>query len=161
MVATTGAGLVQSREPDKSGSMTTRPRILYAREQDLCAREFQTLLQDCSLGAIRPAGDPDRLDAMLRGANLIVTARRDEPERPLVGIARCVTDFSWCCYLSDLAVADAAQGLGIGRGLLEETRRIIGPTVSLMLVSVPEAVGFYRRAGMADMPDGFVFKRER
>jgi ribosomal protein S18 acetylase RimI-like enzyme len=141
--------------------MTRPPRIQYAREQSLAAAEFQTLLADCTLGAIRPTGDLARLDAMLRGANLIVTARRDEPARPLVGIARCVTDFSWCCYLSDLAVAESAQGLGIGKGLLDETRRIIGPDVSLMLVSVPEAVGFYRSAGMAEMPDGFVFKRAR
>ncbi len=141
--------------------MTEHSRILYAREQTLSASEFQTLLANCTLGAIRPTTDLARLDAMLRGANLIVTARRNEPGRPLVGIARCATDFAWFCYLSDLAVSEQAQGLGIGKGLLEETRRIIGPTVSLMLVSVPEAVGFYRRAGMADMPDGFVFKRER
>lgn len=141
--------------------MNEQPRILYAREQELAAIEFQSLLAACTLGAIRPTADLARLDAMLRGANLIVTARRDEPGRPLVGIARCVTDFSWCCYLSDLAVSQTAQGLGIGKGLLEKTRDIIGPTVSLMLVSVPEAVGFYRSAGMAEMPDGFVFKRER
>lgn len=144
----------------KTFAMTAAPRILYARDQHVAAAEFQTLLGQCTLGAIRPAQDLARLEAMLRGANLIVTARRGAGG-PLVGIARCVTDFSWCCYLSDLAVSDAAQGLGIGRGLLDETRRIIGPEVSLMLVSVPEAVGFYRRAGMAEMPDGFVFKRER
>ncbi len=141
-------------------AMSATETILYAREQNLAAAEFQALLGQCTLGVIRPTHDLARLDAMLRGADLIVTARRG-PGRPLVGIARCVTDFSWCCYLSDLAVSENAQGLGIGKGLLDETRRIIGPEVSLMLASVPEAVGFYRRAGMAEMPDGFVFKRER
>lgn len=141
--------------------MTEPCRILYSRERDLTAAEFRAVLADCALGAIRPIDDIARLAAMIEGANLIVTARRDEPGRPLVGVARSITDFSWCCYLSDLAVSEKVQGLGIGRGLVAETRRVVGPQVSLILAAVPEAVGFYRSIGMADMPDAFVFKRER
>jgi ribosomal protein S18 acetylase RimI-like enzyme len=78
----------------------------------------------------------------------------------LVGVARCVTDFVWCCYLSELAVSASAQGLGIGKGLLEEARRQLGPAVSLILASVPEAVGFYDRAGMTRLSDAFWYRRE-
>jgi ribosomal protein S18 acetylase RimI-like enzyme len=97
---------------------------------------------------------------MLSGSNLIVTARLNRPGAPLVGVARCITDFSWNCYLSELAVSASAQKLGIGKGLLDEIRRQLGPSVSLILASMPDAVGFYERAGMAQLPDAFWYRRE-
>jgi ribosomal protein S18 acetylase RimI-like enzyme len=135
-------------------------RIRYGREQDLDVAEFRRVLIDSGLGRIRPVDDEPRLQAMLTGANLIVTARLDRPGRPLVGVGRGVTDSVWCCYLSDLAVSPSAQGLGVGRGLLDEARRQLGPQVSLYLASVPEAVGFYKRAGMTRIADAFSYKRE-
>lgn len=140
--------------------MNDPSRVFYAREQTLPAEEFRQVLVDSGLGATRPVGDQARLRAMLTGSNLIVTARLDAPDGPLVGVARCMTDFSWNCYLSELAVSAKAQKLGIGKGLLDETRRVLGPSVSLILASVPDAVGFYRRVGMAPLPDAFWFRRE-
>ncbi|KQZ60225.1 MULTISPECIES: GNAT family N-acetyltransferase [unclassified Lysobacter] len=134
------------------------PAIIYAREASVAVADFRQVLVDSGLGAIRPVGDEPRLQQMLDAANLIVTARR--PDGELVGIARCVTDFAWCCYLSELAVSQSAQGLGIGKGLLDEARRQLGPSVSLILASVPDAVGFYERAGMAPMQHTFWYKRE-
>lgn len=141
--------------------MSERPTILYGREQDLDVAEFRRVLVDSGLGRIRPVDDTPRLQAMIDGANLIVTARLDQPGRPLVGIGRAVTDSAWCCYLSDLAVSPSAQGLGVGKGLLDEARRQLGPNVSLYLISVPEAIGFYERAGMKRLTDAFSYKRER
>ncbi|MGO4127248.1 GNAT family N-acetyltransferase [Inquilinus sp. YAF38] len=135
-------------------------RILYGREQDLDVAEFRRVLVESGLGRIRPVDDEQRLQAMLAGANLIVTARLDQPGRPLVGVGRAVNDSVWCCYLSDLAVVPSAKGLGVGRGLLDEARRQLGPQVSLHLASVPEAVGFYERAGMTRIADAFSYKRE-
>jgi ribosomal protein S18 acetylase RimI-like enzyme len=63
-------------------------------------------------------------------------------------------------YLSELAVSPSAQGLGIGKGLLDEARRQLGPTVSLILLSVPKAAGFYERVGMVRLPDAFWYRRE-
>lgn len=139
--------------------MTQQPRILYAPEPALDVAEFKRVLIESGLGTIRPVADEERLQAMLSGANLIVTARLDVADVPLVGVARCITDFSWCCYLSDLAVSPSAQGRGIGKGLLNETRRQLGPGVSLILASVSDAVGFYERSGMARMPDVFWYRR--
>ena len=114
------------------------------------------MLLESGLGATRPTGDRLRMQQMLDQADLVVTARRD---RALVGVARSITDFSWCCYLSDLAVSSSAQGLGVGKGLIDETRRLIGPRVSLVLASMPESVGFYERIGMPRQADTFWFKR--
>lgn len=140
--------------------MTEQPRILYAREPTLNVAEFRRVLVDSGLGTIRPVDDEPRLQQMLSAADLIFTARLQDPHNTLVGVARCITDYSWCCYLSELAVCASAQGLGIGKGLLDVARREIGPRVSLILASVPEAVGFYENAGMARIQDAFWYKRE-
>ncbi len=91
---------------------------------------------------------------------------RGHGARSIVPIARrwsawraAITDFSWCCYLSELAVSASAQGLGVGKGLIDETRRLIGPRVSLVLASMPDSVGFYERIGMPRQADTFWFKR--
>jgi len=137
----------------------TGPRVIYAREQDLDVEEFRRVLAESGLGALRPVGDLERLKTMLTEAGLVVTARLDQPGRPLVGVARGITDSSWCCYLSELAVSSSAQGLGIGKGLLDEARRQIGPKVALFLVSVPDAVGFYERIGMERITEAFWYRR--
>lgn len=141
-------------------SLMTKPSsILYAHEPRLDVDEFCRVLLDSGLGATRPTGDRPRMQQMLDEADLVVTARLDRPDRSLVGVARSITDFSWCCYLSELAVSSAAQGLGVGKGLIDETRRLLGPRVSLVLASMPESVGFYERIGMPRQPDAFWFKR--
>ncbi len=134
----------------------TKPHPVYALETGVSVDEFRHLLLACELGARRPVNDSARLEAMLRNANLIITARI---EGELVGIARSITDLAFCCYLSDLAVSQAAQGHGIGVRLVEETRARVGPKVSVILNSVPEAVGFYQRINMAPLPNCFWHRR--
>jgi ribosomal protein S18 acetylase RimI-like enzyme len=140
--------------------MTERPRILYSREPTLDVAEFRRVLNESGLGTTRPVEDEERLKAMLSAADLIVTARLEQPDKTLVGVARGVTDFVWCCYLSEVAVSASAQGLGVGRGILDEARRQLGPKVSLILASMPDAVGFYERVGMARLPDTFWYRRD-
>ena len=138
-----------------------RHPVLYASEPGLPVAEFRRVLVESGLGALRPVDDAARLQAMLDGAGLIVTARLDSPGRPLAGIARSITDGAWCCYLSDLAVCASAQRMGIGQGLLDETRRQIGPGVTLVLISVDDAVGFYERAGLIRLRNAFWWRRKQ
>jgi GNAT superfamily N-acetyltransferase len=132
--------------------------LVYQIEPTVAVDEFRAVLLASGLGARRPVDDPARLAMMLKHANVIATARLDGE---LVGIARSVSDFAFCCYLSDLAVSQSVQGHGIGARLIEETRRHVGPTVSVILSSVPEAVGFYESVGMAPLPNCFWHRRER
>lgn len=133
------------------------PMPIFAAETTVSAEEFRTLLLASGLGVRRPVDDLARLDAMLRNANVVLTARVDGA---LVGIARAVTDFVFCCYLSDLAVHENAQGQGIGARLIEEVRKHVGPSVSVILNSVPESVGFYERTTMSPLPNCFWHRRE-
>jgi ribosomal protein S18 acetylase RimI-like enzyme len=139
--------------------MQSSSSVLYASEPRLDVDEFCRVLLESGLAATRPTGDRPRMQQMLDQADLVVTARLDRPGRALIGVARSITDFSWCCYLSELAVSSSAQGLGVGKGLIDETRRLLGPRVSLVLASMPDSVGFYERIGMPRQPDAFWFKR--
>jgi len=140
---------------------TARPGVLCAREPALDVAGFRRVLVESGLGALRPVDDEARLQAMLDGAGLIVTARLDTVDRPLVGVARCITDHAWCCYLSDLAVCASAQRMGVGQALLDEVRRQVGPGVTVVLISVDDALGFYEQAGMTRLRNAFWRRRER
>lgn len=109
-----------------------------------------------SSGIRRPVDDLARMQAMLRNANLIVGAYQDGK---LVGLARAVTDFSYCCYLSDLAVSKECQKQGIGKRLIEYLREKLGPQVMLLLLASPEAMTYYPGAGFAAVDNGWIIKR--
>jgi GNAT superfamily N-acetyltransferase len=136
----------------------TAPPLVLAREAALPVAEFRRVLAESGLGATRPVDDAARLGEMLAGADLVVGARLRADGR-LVGVARCITDHAWCCYVAELAVSRDVQGLGVGQALLGEVRQLVGPRVSVMLASVPESVGFYERIGMQRVPDAFTWKR--
>jgi ribosomal protein S18 acetylase RimI-like enzyme len=132
--------------------------ILYALEPDLPAREFQSILVASTLAERRPAGDLDRLEQMLRNADIVVTARDGGR---LVGMARAVSDFSYCCYLSDLAVDVAYQRRGIGKRLIEETRKKAGDGATLVLVAAPAAESYYPAIGMKHLASCWAIPRTR
>ena len=109
-------------------------------------------------GLNRPITDRPRIEQMLKHANLILTARQDGR---LVGFARSVTDFCFCCYLSDLAVDKACQGQGIGRRLIDETRTAAGgPQTTTLLLSAPTAMTFYEGIKMPKADNCFLYRRQ-
>ncbi len=129
--------------------------VVYAKESDLTADEFIEVLERSGLAARRPVHDVDRVRRMLRGASLTITARDADRDDALVGVARSITDFAYCCYLSDIAVDTAYQGQGIGRRLIDESRRLAGGECSFFLISAPQAVPFYERLEMPRIANVF------
>ena len=109
-----------------------------------------------SSGIRRPTSDPDRIRQMFENSNLIISAWNG---LVLIGIARSVTDFSYCCYLSDLAVDKEFQRAGIGRSLIELTREAISENCMLLLLSAPEAMEYYPKIGFEKTTNGFIIKR--
>ena len=83
--------------------------IRYQVEPTLSADEFIGVLEASTLAARRPVADRPCIDGMLAHADLIVTARA---AACLVGVARSVTDFHYCCYLSDLGGRRPASAAG-------------------------------------------------
>jgi predicted N-acetyltransferase YhbS len=120
-------------------------QIAYSLEPNLSVQAFRDILVASTLAERRPINDAERLERMLRHADIIVTARDGGR---LVGVSRAITDFAYCCYLSDLAVDIAYQRQGIGKRLIAETRTKAGECATLTLVSAPAAETYYPKIGM-------------
>jgi len=130
--------------------------IVYALEPDLTADEFRAVLVSSTLAERRPADDLRRLQQMLRGADIVVTAR---DEGRLIGVSRAVTDFAYCCYLSDLAVDVAYQRRGIGKQLIAKTHSAAGELTNLILVAAPAAEAYYGKIGMKHVKSAWAIPR--
>ncbi|MCM3412136.1 GNAT family N-acetyltransferase [Metabacillus litoralis] len=109
-------------------------------------------------GIRRPVDDLDRLQKMIEQADVIITARTDNQ---VIGVARVITDFSYCCYLSDLAVDKDHQKAGIGKNLIKLLQEEIGEEVSLLLLSAPEAMEYYPKIGFTSFDNGFSIPRKK
>lgn len=129
----------------------------YKRET-VTAAEFAEILDRSGLASRRPKDDLPRLQRMIDNADLIITARMVGTDQ-LVGIARSITDWSYATYLSDLAVDVAFKGNGIGKRLIAETRKLAGEETMLLLVSAPDAVGFYEKIGMPQSDGAYLYPR--
>jgi predicted N-acetyltransferase YhbS len=136
----------------------SQTQIDYALEPKLSAKQFREILVASGLAERRPANDEARLEQMLRSADIIITARAGNR---LVGVSRAITDFSYCCYLSDLAVDTAYQRQGIGKRLVEETRRSAGEGANLVLLAAPAAEQYYSKIGMQKADRCWVLPRAR
>ena len=139
-------------------TQTDDTEVVYALEPGLSGAEFVDVLERSSLAERRPVADLKRIGTMLERADIIVTARAGGV---LVGVARSVTDFSYCCYLSDLAVDRQWQGRGVGTGLMLRTKATalaeFGDGVRCILLSAPAAIEFYEKVGLERHPNCFDF----
>lgn len=132
--------------------------IAYTIEPDLRAAEYIDVLNRSGLGVRRPVDNPERIQRMIDCASIVLCARDDGR---LLGIARSVTDFSYCCYMSDLAVDKAYQGQKIGRQLIARTQEIIGEESMLLLLEAPMAKGYYEHIGFEKVENGWMLHRKK
>jgi GNAT superfamily N-acetyltransferase len=133
------------------------PNITYDVNPALSVDEFIRVLQDSTLAERRPVHDRARMQKMLEHSDLLITARADGR---LVGLARAMTDFAYCCYLADLAVAGDFQRLGIGRRLIGLLRDHLGPQVMLLLLAAPAAQSYYPHIGFQPVTNAWMWPRE-
>ena len=131
-------------------------QIVYRIEETPDAAEVAELYRRA--GLIRPVDDLERMGRMIAHANLIICARDGER---LVGIARALTDFSYCCYLADLAVDAEYQRQGIGKALIATVQEAIGEEAMLLLLSAPKAMPYYPRVGFQAVENGWIIPRRR
>lgn len=132
--------------------------ITYSTDRPLDAATFVDLLRRSTLGERRPIDDPDCVEGMVRNADLTVTAWDGDT---LVGVARSVTDWTYCCYLSDLAVDEAYQRQGIGVELMRLTQDQLGPRCKIILLAAPAAADYYPRVGFTHHPRAWILDRDQ
>jgi predicted N-acetyltransferase YhbS len=128
--------------------------IEYRRGNDLDLDEFIELYRASTLGERRPVDERDCMAAMLEHANLVITAWDGDL---LVGVSRCLTDFAYATYLSDLAVRATHQRAGIGKQLIRETRAA-APQATVILLSAPKAVDYYPRIGFTQHNSAWILR---
>lgn len=119
--------------------------IARADGSELDLDEVLAVYRSSGLGERRPVADTARMAAMVRNANLILTCR---VANELVGIARSISDFSYVTYLSDIAVSRPFQRSGIGRALIDATRKE-APRAKIVLLSAPAATDYYPHIGFS------------
>lgn len=129
--------------------------LTYQLEPNLNVAEFVDVLVRSTLAERRPVHRPDVVRGMLQHADVILTARVDDK---LVGVSRAVTDYSYCTYLSDLAVDQAYQGFGIGRELIRRTHEAAGVHTTLILLAAPKAQTYYPHIGMEQHPSAWIIR---
>ena len=132
--------------------------IRYEINRAITSEQFLEVLKRSGLAERRPVDDPECIAGMVKNSNLVVTAWADNA---LVGVARSVTDYCYCCYLSDLAVDRAYQRKGIGRELIARTQAELGPHCKIILLSAPAAVDYYPHVGMDRHPQAWVLPRNK
>ena len=131
--------------------------ITYRLEPGLSSEDFIDVLRRSTLAERRPVGDAATIAAMLANADVVATART--AAGVLVGVSRAITDFSYCTYLSDLAVDVDFQRGGIGRELIRRTHEAAGQHTMLILLSAPKAESYYPHIGMRPHGSCWVFDR--
>jgi predicted N-acetyltransferase YhbS len=137
---------------------TVDDAVTYSNEPDLTVDAFIDVLRRSTLAERRPVADRARIARMLAHADITLCAR--SAGGLLVGVSRALTDYAYCCYLSDLAVDSAWQGAGIGRELIRRTHEIAGPQSMLLLLSAPGAMSYYPHVGMAKSENAFIIPRQ-
>ena len=130
--------------------------IQYSTEKIPAAEQIIDLYDNAGLR--RPTNDKERIQAMLDHSNLIVTAWDKDL---LVGVSRSITDWVWCCYLSDLAVRSEYKKQGIGRQLINLTKEKVGDQCMVLLLSVPTAMEYYRKVGFVKQESSFIMNRHK
>jgi ribosomal protein S18 acetylase RimI-like enzyme len=134
--------------------------LVYQREgyPDFGPEEFIDLLVRSTLSQRRPVDEPETIRGMLKNAGVIITARR---AGRLVGVSRAITDFSYCTYLSDLAVDQDYQRRGIGKELIRLTHEAAGLHTHLILLAAPLARSYYPHIGMQSHDSCWMLPRQQ
>lgn len=133
--------------------------IVYAQEQDLSVADYVAVLDSTYMRDHRPLTNTARVERMLAGANMIVTARSESGD--ILGLGRGISDGEWVVYLADLAVHADHQRKGIGTGILRHMKSLIGPGMGIVLLAYEDAVPYYRKIGLGEGISFFVNREIR
>ena len=130
--------------------------IEYRDNATITALQAIDLYTRSTLGERRPIHNVQTFEAMVKNANLTITAWEGEK---LVGISRSLTDFAYVAYLADLAVDEQYQRSGIGKQLIEETKARLGPECMIVLLAAPKANEYYEHIGFEHNPRAWTIKK--
>ena len=129
--------------------------VIYRDDAQITVDQAIDLYIRSTLGERRPIHNKSAFEAMLKNANLTITAWDGNK---LIGIARTLTDFDYVAYLADLAVDQEYQRTGIGKRLIAETQSRLGPDCMIVLLAAPKANDYYEHIGFEHHPRAWILK---
>lgn len=129
--------------------------ITYKIGNDLDMDAVIAVYQGTILADRRPISDKKRMAEMFQNSNLVISAYADDE---LVGLARCLTDFSFATYLSDLLVKETFQRQGIGQKMIEKIETA-APNAKIILLAAPQAKDYYPHIGFEQHESAWVKSR--
>ena len=118
--------------------------IKYELNNNITANDFIEILNKSTLGKRRPTHDLETINGMIKNADITITATI---KNEIIGIARAVTDFHYCCYLSEIAVDKQYQKNGIGKKLISKVQEQLHNKCTIILLSAPQAEKYYPKIG--------------
>ncbi|MGV3278081.1 GNAT family N-acetyltransferase [Rickettsiales bacterium LUAb2] len=118
--------------------------ITYEVNPSISIGDFVSILERSALAERRPVTDSEAMSAMLNNSQLVVVAKCNDL---IVGIGRAITDFYYCCYLSELAVDEFYQRQGIGKEIIRQIRAQLSISCKIILLAAPDAVNYYSKIG--------------
>ncbi|NRB37236.1 MAG: GNAT family N-acetyltransferase [Pseudomonadales bacterium] len=132
-------------------------QIIYKLNAPLSTEQFVELLEKSGLAQRRPMESIESIEGMLANSNLVLSAWHDDK---LIGIARCITDFHYACYLSDLAVDEYYQQHGIGKQLQRQVKNQLKAPCKLIVIAAPAANDYYPKIGFQKSESCWVLEAE-
>jgi predicted N-acetyltransferase YhbS len=129
--------------------------IEYSSEK-LEKNEFIDILKRSTLAHRRPIDDVKMMKNMVENCSIMIVAKEGEK---IIGVARSISDFSYCCYLSDLAVDQEYQRQGIGKMLIKKTQEQLQDNCKIILLSAPDATEYYPKLGFEKHPSAWVLQK--
>ena len=128
--------------------------IIYKLNEKISPEQLLKLFNDANLK--RPQS-LERLNKMINDADILISAWS---ENELIGVVRCITDYSFCCYISDLAIGKKFQKKGIGKELIRKVQEYLGDEVMILLLSVPQALNYYPKIGFNKIDNAYQIPRK-
>ena len=130
--------------------------ITYEINPTITSTQFIEILNSSTLGKRRPIDDIDTINGMINNADILITAIHNNK---IIGIARAVSDFNYCCYLSDLAVHSKYQNKAIGKMLISKVQEQLNNKCKIILLSAPNASEYYPKIGFTQHNSAWVLQK--
>jgi len=129
-------------------------RKINIAEERLSPEEYIDFLKRTDLGSQYPKERfVERITKLVDTVSISLVARNEE--NVIVGVLFGLTDFAYWLYVTDLGVARAYEGQGIGRRLMKTAHDLAGgeKDIAVYLIANENAVGFYEKLGMKKASD--------
>ena len=82
-------------------------------------------------------------------------------EGRLVAVGRALADGVDCSYICDVAVTPSHQGTGLGKQVVQELIKLSDGHKKIILYSVPDKEGFYKKLGFLRMLTAMAIFQDR